>query len=217
MEPIPAFALEEIVARLGHELRNPLSSIQSGIQLAQVLTPLSDEAAGFLEGALAEIGRIDAILRDMHSLVRMAPAQPRPCRLAEAIESCVSRHRSRTDCPAIRVEGPATPVVETDPELLQVVLDALMARALAVTPAAGEVLIRWDAGELAPTWIEVQDGGLGSAHDSSLALRWLLATWPGSEFGLHLAVRACTLLGGHLALAAALPQGHRIRMELPRG
>lgn len=217
LDPIPAFNIEDVVARVGHELRNPLASIQSGIQLAQVLTSLPDDVAGYLAGALAEVARIDVMLRNLNHLVRLAPARPRLCRLADLIALGAPRHSARANCPAVRLEGPTESVVETDPDLLQVVLDALTARAVAVTPAAGEVLIRWDVGEQTPAWIEVQDGGQGGTQDSSLASRWLLATWPGGELGLHLAVRACTLLGGRLTWSGALPRGHRIRVTLVRG
>lgn len=212
MERLPRWELSEVVSRLGHQLRNPLATIQSGIQLVQVLTRPEGEVADYLEGALQEVARIDLLLRDLQHLVRLAPSEPTRVGLRDMAEQAVAR------CPApaaaVRLEGPDQLEARLDADLLQVALGELVRRAIAVTPAGHDVVIRWGEDASGPAWVEVDDSG---PADPSGSLRPILGTWPGSGLGPFLAERACALLGGHLEWEAVQPRGHRLRIVLQRG
>lgn len=212
MERLPRWELPEVVSRAGHQLRNPLATIQSGIQLVQVLTRPEGEVADYLEGALLEVARIDLLLRDLQQLVRLAPSEPTRAGLRDTAEQAVARCAAPVT--AVRLEGPGELETRLDADLLQVALGALIQRAAAVTPAGQEVVVRWGVDEDGPVWVEVDDGG---PSDPSGSLRPVLGTWPGSGLGPYLAERACALLGGDLEWEAVHPRGHRFRIVLQRG
>ena len=80
MERLPHWELTEVISRLGHQVRNPLATIQSSIQLVQLLTRPEGEVADYLVGALQEVARIDRLLRDLQRLAPPDPgSRPPPC------------------------------------------------------------------------------------------------------------------------------------------
>jgi len=212
VERLPHWELTEVISRLGHQVRNPLATIQSSIQLVQLLTRPEGEVADYLVGALQEVARIDRLLRDLQRLVRLAPGSPIRAGIRDLVERAVAR--CPTPAAAVRLEGPDLIEVQLAVDLLQVALDELLQRATTVTPAGYDVVIRWGGDESGPIWVEVDDGG---PADPSGSLRPILRTWPGSGLGPFLAERACTLLGGHLEWEAVQPRGHRFRIVLQRG
>ncbi|HPC83784.1 MAG TPA: histidine kinase dimerization/phospho-acceptor domain-containing protein [Thermoanaerobaculaceae bacterium] len=212
MEPFPRWELQDVVSRLGHQLRNPLATIQSGIELAQLLARPEGEAADCLAGALLEVARIDRILGDLQRLVRLAPGEPTRAAIPALAELAAARC---TGCHAeIRLEGPEEMDIETDAELLGVALDELLGRAAAVTPPGEAASLRWGREDAGAAWIEVADGDRSAGPGS---LRELLTTWPGSGLGPYLAERACALLGARLEWEALPARGHRFRIVLLRG
>lgn len=213
MQRFPAFELSEVAAQLGHRLRNPLATIASGIQLAQLLARPEGEAADCLAEALEEVGRIDHILKDFQRLARLVAGPPVQVGLRELAERAAAACTA-PGLRALRLEGPAGPEVLLDAELLVVALGALLERAAAVTPAGEDLLLQWGEGEACTVWFEVADSGSG---DTSGSLASLLAAWPGSGLGAQLVARACSLLGGWLEWEAVQPCGHRLRIVLKRG
>lgn len=218
MERIPPCELPDTVARLCHQIRNPLATIQSGVQLVQVLTRPAGEAAECLETALAEVARIEAMLRDAHHLVRLAPGVSLKVDLAEVARRTAEGHRSGAAARGMDLDGPSELWVSTAPELVQLALDELLARAMQVTPAGGTVHVRWGEHGSDGVALEVEDGGTCAApQDPERTVRALMTAWPGSGLGLCLAERACALLGGHLDWTRLHPEGCRFRITLPRG
>ena len=219
MERIPACELPDTVARLCHQIRNPLATIQSGVQLVQVLTRPDGEAAECLDTVLAEVARIEAMLRDAHHLVRLAAGRltqgrPGPGGAAGGRGTPVRRRRRGAWTSTARPSSGSS----TAPELVQLALDELLARAMQVTPAGGTVHVRWGEHGSDGVALEVEDGGTCAApQDPERTVRALMTAWPGSGLGLCLAERACALLGGHLDWTRLHPEGCRFRITLPRG
>lgn len=213
MERLPHWELAEIVSRFGHQLRNSLATLQSGIQLVQVLARPEGEVAECLEGALREVARIEHLAGDLQHLVRLAPGERTRARVAEVVEQAAAECGGPASAP-VRLEGPGELEARLDAGLLRTALGVLLGRAAAVTPADEEVRVRWGAAEDGSPWIEVADGG---PADPAGSLRPLLAAWPGSGLGPCLAERACDLLGARLGWEAVQPRGHRFCIALPRG
>jgi two-component system, OmpR family, sensor kinase len=219
MERVPACELSDLVLRLGHQIRNPLATIQSGVQLVQVLTQPAGEVAECLDSALGEVARIETMLRDAQRLVRLAAEAAVSLNLAEAVQRAADTVTQGAPARGdLVLDGPPELRVATDPELLQAALAELLARAVRVTPAGATVHLRWGAHGTDGAALEIEDGGpCPPSGDPERALRALMATWPGSGLGLCLAERACSLLGGHLDWTRLKPQGCCFRITLPRG
>lgn len=219
MERVPPCEPAEIVARLCHQVRNPLATIQSGVQLVQVLASPTGEAADCLKTVLGEVGRIDAMLRDANRIVRLAPGPPLRVDLAQlASQAAIGHGSGAIEVDALVPDGPTELWMETSPELLLIALNELLGRAVRVTPEGGAVHLRWGEHGTDGVTLEVDDGGACfAAEGRERTLRAVAATWPGSGLGLCLVERACALLGGHLDWTGLSPQGCRFRITLPRG
>lgn len=213
MERVPSWELHDVVARLGHQLRNPLTTIQSGIQLVQVLTQPRGDTAGYLEDALREVARIDSILKDFQRLVRLSSGQCSAVRLEDLVSRAVSSCDT-AGCTTVVQTGPPDLHAVVDGELLLVAIEELTRRAVAVTQGADSVGVRWGQDTGQPAWIEITDAGPTEPGGS---LRAIQAAWPGSGLGLNLAERAGSLLGGYLEWETVHPHGHRFRIVLQRG
>lgn len=219
MERVPTCELPDLVIRLGHQIRNPLATIQSGVQLVQVLTQPAGEVAECLDSALGEVVRIETMLRDAQRLVRLTAEAAVPVNLAEAARRAADTLKRSAHAGAdLDLDGPPGLRVNTDPELLHAALGELLARAAHVTPAGATAHLRWSDHGVDRAALEIEDHGpCPPFDDPERALRALMAAWPGSGLGLCLAERACTLLGGHLDWSRLDPQGCCFRITLPRG
>lgn len=219
MERVPPSELPDLVIRLGHQIRNPLATIQSGVQLVQVLTQPAGEVAECLDSALGEVARIEAMLQDAQRVVRLTAESTAPVLLTEAArQAAETLQHGVPSGNNLVLDGPAGLQVIADPELLQTALHELLARAAHVTPAGGTVHLRWGEHGIDRAAMEIEDAGsCPPSGDTERALRAVVAAWPGSGLGLWLAERACTLLGGHLDWTRLDPQGCCFRITLPRG
>ena len=130
---------EEFLAALGHELRNPLSAIQSSVAVVQVADDRSRKALSVLERQVQHMTRLINDLLDMtrvrHGTVRL---ERQPMDLNQAVASAVDTARPRADSKGLRIEChlPRTPVVvDADPERVAQILDNLLRNAIGYTDA----------------------------------------------------------------------------------
>ena len=63
--------MREMVLRLAHEIRNPLASIKSGVQLVEHIVQPEGELAVVLADMHGEIARINNVIQDMQRFVRL--------------------------------------------------------------------------------------------------------------------------------------------------
>ena len=77
--------LTEMVLRLAHEIRNPLATIKSAVQLIEHLQPPTGEIAEYFSSVHAEIVRIDQVVRDMQRFVKLETKAPTVVDIQEAI------------------------------------------------------------------------------------------------------------------------------------
>jgi signal transduction histidine kinase len=87
--------LEVLMSGLLHEIRNPLSSILTAVNLVQTTCTqdMEDENTLLLEVIKKESLRMNRILTEFSTYVKLATAQPRPFDLAEAARNVVTELR----------------------------------------------------------------------------------------------------------------------------
>jgi len=154
---------EEFLAALGHELRNPLSAIQSSAAVVRVADDRSRKALAVLERQLQHMTRLINDLLDMtrvrHGTVHL---ERQAMDLNQAVASAIDTARARADSKGLRLEVhvPQTPViVNADPERVAQILDNLLRNAIGYTDE-GTITVRVtdDAGVAR---LAVQDTGMG--------------------------------------------------------
>jgi len=157
---------QEFLAALGHELRNPLSAIQSSVAVVQVADSPSRKALSVLERQVQHMTRLINDLLDMtrvrHGTVRL---ERQAMDLNQAVASAVDTARPRADSKGLRIEChlPRTPVIiDADPERVAQVLDNLLRNAIGYTNQ-GTITLRVHE-DAAGGRVAVHDTGIGIEH-----------------------------------------------------
>ncbi|HEX7154503.1 MAG TPA: ATP-binding protein [Thermoanaerobaculia bacterium] len=166
-----ARARDEMVAIVSHDLRNPLTAIQTSIQLLELDAKLSADARqylGFAKQAASRMRRLVADLLDVSKIeAGMLSIQRRPVDVAALLRDAATEFR---DVAATRnitfttYEPPTGATLNADPDRLLQVFSNLIGNALKFTPEGGSVKVeaRLDAGH---TRLCISDSGKGVAPE----------------------------------------------------
>ena len=207
-------ALGTLAAGVAHEIRNPLVSVRTFIQLLPERLADEEFRTGFRDLALAEIERICALINDLLSFSRPAPAQREPTDLNELVAQItrlLDPEARKRDVTITMVLAERLPIVvaheaQVKQVLMNVVLNAIQACG---TRGAVEVSTRADdiQGE---RWcaIVVTDSGPGIAPDvvDHIFDPFFTTKDAGSGLGLFIARQ---IVSGHngFITTAPRPQG----------
>ena len=222
--------MNEFIAMLAHELRNPLGPIRNAVQLMQRLPaadPVQDEMRDTIERQSSHLLRIVDDMLDIARITRGSLTLERGViDLALAVRSAVeiatpgierAKHVLRVDLPA------AALFVDADPARLTQIIANLLTNATRFTPDGGRITLtaRQEDGEAV---LAVQDTGRGIAADSleSIFGMFVQGKEPlqriggGLGIGLAIARRIAELHGGRVeAHSAGEGLGSEFILRLP--
>jgi signal transduction histidine kinase len=136
-------ALGRWAAGLAHEIRNPIAAMR--LKAENALAAVDEgRRISALKSVLEQVGRLDALLRDL-----MATTQPRPPRLVETdlrdfLEETIESHREPAAARGVRLEcrvdkAPTPPTF--DVSQMRSALDNLILNAIQNTPSGGAVTV----------------------------------------------------------------------------
>lgn len=156
---------DEFLAMLAHELRNPLASIQSALE---VLNAASAETSASARRVISQrVAHIKSLLNDLLDVSRITRGkiqlQKRTIDARVAIEAAVeaSRHEFDSRGQRLATKLPTAPLwVLADPIRLEQILMNLLFNAAKYTPERGEIEIRADL-ENDEAVFRVRDNGVG--------------------------------------------------------
>lgn len=214
-EPFTESDLAEMVSRLAHKIRNPLATIKTSVQLVEHLTRPTGDIAEYLESAVQEVARIDVMLREMQTLVRMERAGMAEYSVAELVADCLEARCE--SCDEVHVQAGAPARVRTDPELFSVALAELVSNARRFSEQGAPILVRWETGADGRLRLHVEDAGPGIPDQlSERILRPFFSTsTQGSGLGLNIAAKAMELAEGGLEWNNLECGGSRFTLVLP--
>jgi len=224
-------ALGEMAANVAHEVRNPLASIKTSVQLLlDDLAKSSNEPAIFAdEGSrleaqesvsivLKEVERLDAIVRDLLLFAKPRQLYRTPCNLLELSdrvlrmmqmqyeEAGIVVHRNYQPVPAVRVD-----VAQIEQVLFNLYLNAVQAM-----PDGGVLSISCQ--EIAD-WLEliVSDSGVGISPDQLEHIFQPFFTTKAHGIGLGLPIirRLVEDHHGYIFVESQLGYGTTITVKLP--
>ncbi len=211
----------EFATNAAHELRTPLASIVTAVEMLQTGAkddpPARDE---FLDVIAREADRLTRLTRALLILARadLRDELPRftPVPVAPLLEQ-VAASLPRRDGVAVSVDCPPAMAINGDADLLEQAVSSVAANAIQHT-SAGSVILRGrrDNGSVV---IEVADTGAGIAEPelSRLFERFYRAGGRVGGFGLGLSIarEAVTALGGEIGLDSEPSVGTTVRIVLP--
>lgn len=218
--------LSRLLARLAHEIRNPLSSLDIHVQLleedlAEAGAPLRERTAGRLEIIHGELHRLEAIVEQFLSLTGPSSVNLQPVELHRVVEHVCELLRPEAAGRGIEIamRVPADlPVFDSDPGQLTQALVNLVINAIQILDHGGriEVAARADAAQ-GVMLIEVTDTGPGVAAEKRSAIfePFFTTKSEGSGLGLWIVQQIVIAHGGTVEVANGPDGGAVFTVQLP--
>jgi signal transduction histidine kinase len=211
------------VARLAHEIKNPLTAIRSSIQYLAEAFPGDPGRRELALGLLAELDRIQGSLR--HLLSPQIAAKYQVLDLLECFDEVVSTLHpmlvERGITLSLDLEHRELPVRSTPEELRGILLNVLL-NACQAMPEGGRVHTRLrtrvrEPGPGETVQITLRDTGCGiSPEDLPHVFEERFTTRAGgSGLGLAICRDAVARLGGQISLTSRPGAGTAVTIELP--
>jgi len=225
--------MNEFLAMLAHELRNPLAPIRNAVTIMQLETlasPVLRNCRDVIDRQLTHVTRLVDDLLDVGRLTTgKIKLRKELLRLSDVVARSVETVRPLVSARhhTLEIEQPVEPVyVQGDSTRLSQVLQNLLVNAAKYTPDNGRIELRVDASD-GFAYICVKDNGRGiSPQDLQRIFQLFVqaesahsaASESGLGIGLTLARSLAEMHGGSIeAASAGLGQGSTFTLRLPLG
>lgn len=216
----------ELIARLAHELRGPVTTLRglAGTAIAHYEGLSDDERREFLGLIRIEAERLEAAVEQIALSLRL-DAGSLPVRrdrhdLAAVVRAAVEAERPGDR--AIEVEAPRSLDATFDPSAVTTVVRQLVRNAATFSPAGAPVVVslRQDGREVV---LEVRDRGPGIPPERRDEVFERFAAWrptgyetvPGTGLGLFVSRRLVRGHGGSISIEDAPEGGTMLAVRLP--
>jgi len=216
-------ALGMLAAGVAHEIRNPLVSVRTFIQLLPERMGDEEFRTTFRDLALAEIERICGLINDLLAFSRPAPAQLDPTDLNDLVGQIVrllDAEARKHGTTVAYTEDPALPRIAVDDSQIKQVLMNVVLNAIEASGRRGPVEVKTRHERHGrETWcvVEVADAGPGiqPEHRDRIFDPFFTTKDGGSGLGLFIAHRIITQHGGHMRTAGRAAGGTLFSIHLP--
>jgi two-component system sensor histidine kinase MprB len=211
-------AQRQLVADASHELRTPVTSLRTNLEVLRANPDLDGERRSELLGrATAQTEELTGLMNDLIDLARGDAAEParEPIRLDELVDEAVERAARHAPAQRFATDLEETTVVGSPPRLARAV-NNLLDNAVRFNAPGAPIEVRLRGGELT-----VRDHGPGfdAAELPHVFDRFFRGARSrersGSGLGLAIARQAAGAHGGALAAANAPGGGALLTLRLP--
>ncbi len=217
-------AKSRFLAAASHDLRQPLAALSLYVGLLKKsVPPGKSDMLLRIEGCVTSLSAMLTDILDVSKLdAGVVNPKPSDFNVDEVLEKLVAVYSAEADLKGLRVRLRSSGmVVRTDRQLMQRILDNLVANAIRFTDQGGLlVACRRHKGK---NWIEVWDSGVGIPEDKTEVIfeefRQLGddARNRGSGLGLAIVAKTAALLGLQIRLHSRPGRGSMFAIELPLG
>ncbi|MEH6994012.1 ATP-binding protein [Neobacillus drentensis] len=207
----------QMAAGLGHEIRNPLSSLKGFTQLQQERYPNTNE---FYPIMIQEIDRINSIVNDLMYLGKPKEIKFVKANIEEIIAYTLSITQQQAESQGVTIEtlmeGPLPPI-DCDPQQLKQVFINLLKNAIESMPEGGKIKVDIKVLKGRKMSISIEDEGYGIAEENILNLGEPFFTTKKDGTGLGLMVSNQIILDhkGEIKIESSYGNGTRVKVTLP--
>lgn len=210
-------AVGELAATVAHEVKNPLAGISGAVQVLRDLMPAGDPRQEVVAEILAQIRRLDGIVRDLLVFARPATPIRQTMEVGESLTRTWALLAPQAEATGVRfsLEGADGIRVSADPQLLQQVWINLFQNAIEAMPKGGTLRVAVTAGP--PVRIEIRDTGVGldPAYAKNIFKPFFSTKARGTGLGLAISRKIVEAHGGTIRLESAPGQGTQVTVEIP--
>jgi signal transduction histidine kinase len=217
----------ELVATLGHELRNPLAAIVSASEILK-RSELGNRAANAVTLIERQSSLIRRLIDDLVDLSRIARGklelQRQRIEVRSIVEQAVETTKAHVDQRKhlLSVNIPTRPIyIDGDPIRLVQVLSNLLDNAAKYTPIGGKINVVADS-EMGSAWIKVIDTGIGIPAERQEKIFEFFTQFSdpsspigGLGIGLALVRTLVELHGGKIEIVSEPGKGSEFTILLP--
>lgn len=217
--------LGRLAAGVSHELRNPLGAVFLHVDLLEEeLTQPSPESPAAISEALSAIkthlGRVDDLMQDYLSLVRVHAIQCEVQDLGAAVQAWGREFRNLLPTPGVQLQVEGTETlgkVAFHASTLRRALLNLVQNAAEAMPHGGTITLAGQ-GTATQVQLQVRDTGSGIAAEHLARLfEPLHTTKPGGTgLGLYIVQEVVSAHGGQVAVHSDVEHGTTFTITLPR-
>jgi len=197
---------ESVLRAIAHEIRQPLSTIESIAYYLSLALPDNDKHREQLVRVQQLVEQSNWILSNGLGLADSRRAKPETIDIDDLIEEAISARPASIDLPVECELAAGLPLVELDPCYGRELIENLLG------------LFRQIATEAHPARLRTSSGALGVEIDISTTVPGYRSTAslpPGSALSLDCARRIATMHGGSLIHSIDPVSGIRVRVMLP--
>ena len=217
---------DQFIAVLGHELRNPLAAIVSGVEVLKHGGANEEQRKWLQDGIARQSARLKSLINDLLDTSRLSHGKLSLKRervyLAEvvgrAVESCSELIEGRAHVLTVAVEPPDL-ALDADALRLEQIVVNLLTNAANYTPEGGRIWLEAKAvGDTAELFVSDTGAGLGESEKSAIFEAFAQAGEPGQGLGIGLTLvrQLVELHGGSVRAESEGPgKGSTFRVTLP--
>jgi signal transduction histidine kinase len=206
----------QLVASIGHDLRNPLGVIETSLFILRGRIADDERARKHVERIKEQVDVANGIITNLLDMIRDKPLNREPVRLAELAQAALAA----VPCPAlvvVEVSGLAElPPVQGDAGQLRQVLVNLLENAVFAASPAGAITLR---GRREPGAVAVEIDDTGPGVDPATRRRLFEPLITTKERGIGLGLALCKRIaerhGGGISYSERPGGGARFTLRLP--
>jgi signal transduction histidine kinase len=203
--------LGEMAARIAHNVKNPLSSMKTLVQLLEEDANLPERVRGDCRMVVTEIDRLNKNISQVLRYAKPARDTDRAVDLAAVVNRVLSLTRAEADQRQVRLEfeSPAgSCAVAGGEEAASDIVSNLVVNALEASPSGSSVCVRLarEADDAARLTLEVEDRGPGISPEwKDRIFQPFFTTRPGGTgLGLAIVARRVEEIGGGIDFVSPL-------------
>ncbi len=207
----------QLVATIGHELRNPLGVIETSTFLLRKTPELSDQGIKHLSRIEAQVQQANQMVEKLLDMIRDRPLHRENVNAGEILQEALSALSCPTDVHIHLAKDEVGSVIQCDATQLRQVLINLLQNAIDALPQGGDIQVAFEAHPEGAT-VAVDDSGTGVLPDIVHRLFEPLVTTKPAGIGLGLALvkRIAERHGGRVQLEVSRLGGARFSVLFPK-
>jgi signal transduction histidine kinase len=209
-------SLSELIGSIGHELRNPLTVIQTSTYMLRSLVPHGERAHGHLDRIAKQVVSATNIVSQLLGFVRGEALALSAVDVSGLIlDSCESLERP--DSVKLEIVVPPNLMAPADPVQLRLLIINLLQNAVQAASPGGRVRVECDDGPKFVT-ISIDDSGAGIAPSVRETLFHPFTTTKKTGFGLGLPLvqRVANAHGWTVIVGTGPLGGARFEVRMPK-